>query len=321
MPGNIFRHFLQLYIIQLINPIPMKTLVVLTGPTGVGKTELSLSIAEKLKSPVISCDSRQIYKETKIGTAAPTEEQLKRVKHYFVGSKSIFEYYNAAKFEEEVINLLESLFKKSNYILMSGGSMMYIDAVCNGIDNMPDVTPEIRKELNEKYKKEGLTSIYNELKELDPEYCNKIDPKNYKRIIHALEICLMTGHPFTSFHKNEKKQRPFKIAKICINRERKELYDRIDKRVLDMIEDGLVEEAKNLYPHKALNALNTVGYKEIFNYFDGTYSLEKAIERIQFNTHKYARKQLTWFRKDKEYKWFAPEQKEEIINYIYSGLY
>jgi len=295
----------------------MKTLVVLTGPTGVGKTELSLRIAEALGSPVLSCDSRQLFRELPIGTAAPSQAQLQRVRHYFIGTHSIHEYYSAAKFEVEVLDLLENkLFPKHDTIVMTGGSMMYIDAVCKGIDDMPDVDEHVRHNLQELYKKEGLNPILAQLKELDPEYYHQVDQKNYKRVIHGLEICLMTGKPFSSFRQNSTKKRSFNIVKICLNRDRTELYQRIDQRVLEMMQQGLLEEARGLYPFRTLNALNTVGYKELFDHFDGSLTLDEAIARIQFNTHKYARKQLTWFRKDKDYQWFHPENITEISQYL-----
>lgn len=297
----------------------MKTLVVLTGPTGTGKTELSLSIAESIGSPVISCDSRQIFREMSIGTAAPTSEQLNRVKHYFIGVRSIHDYYSAARFETDVLELLESRpFHSKNTVLMTGGSMLYIDAVCNGIDDMPDVDEELRKDLIAQYEEEGLDSILAQLKILDPVYYEQVDRKNHKRVIHGLEICLMSGKPFSSFRKEKTKERPFKILKICLNRERAELYSRIDRRVLEMINLGLIEEARRLYPLRSLNALNTVGYKELFAHFDGSCTLEKAIVNIQNNTHKYARKQLTWFRRDPGYHWFHPDDKNGIMNCLLS---
>lgn len=286
----------------------MKTLVVLTGPTGVGKTELSLGLAEALGSPVLSCDSRQIFREMAIGTAAPTPEQLNRVKHYFIASKSIHEPYSAAKFEAEVIALLDTLFINQETVLMSGGSMMYIDAVCNGIDEMPDVDPLIRRELAAWYLEAGLEPILEELQRLDPIYFEQVDRKNHKRVIHGLEMCRMTGLPFSSFRKDTAKVRPFRIVKICLNRDRQELYNRIDARVDEMMLQGLEKEARGLYPYRSLNALNTVGYKEMFDHFDGHSSLEQAVTSLKYNTHKYARKQLTWFRRDTEYHWFHPEE-------------
>jgi len=295
----------------------MKTLVVLTGPTGVGKTELSLRIAEALGSPILSCDSRQIFKEMSIGTAAPTPDQLKRVQHYFIASKSIQEPYSAAKFEAETLSLLNTLFESHETVLMTGGSMMYIDAVCKGIDDMPDVDPVIRQELANLYKTNGLAPILEELKRLDPVYFEQVDRQNPKRVIHGLELCRMTGKPFSTFRKDTAKERPFKVVKICLNRDRQELYNRIDARVDQMMIQGLEEEARNLHHFRNLNALNTVGYKEMFDYFDGHFSLEQAVITLKFNTHKYARKQLTWFRRDSDYHWFHPEENDIIQKVLF----
>lgn len=219
-------------------------------------------------------------------------------------------------FENDVIKLLDKLFIDNDNIVLSGGSMMYIDAVCNGIDDIPSVNDEIRKRIQIRYDQEGLEAISKELQRLDPEYFSIVDKKNHKRIIHALEICCSTGKTYTSFRKNIRKERPFRIIKIGLNREREELYSRIDLRVEQMIDNGLIKEAQNVYLHKNLNALNTVGYKELFDYFDGKYSLEEAIFRIKCNTHKYCRKQLTWFKRDTQIRWFSPDNIEEIINYI-----
>ena len=294
----------------------MKTLIVVTGPTAVGKTELCLDIAEHYGIPIINADSRQIYRELKIGTAAPTEEQLRRVRHYFVGTLSINDYFSASMYEEQVIGLLNELFKTSDYALMTGGSMMYIDAVCNGIDDIPTVDEQTRAMLKQRYAAEGLEALCAELKILDPEHYEIVDKQNPRRVIHALEICKMTGKTYTSFRKNESKDRPFNIAKIVLNRDREQLYDRINRRVDEMMELGLLDEAQQLYDHRQLNALNTVGYKEMFSYLDGTWTLEEAIERMKGNTRRYARKQLTWFKKDTTAVWFSPDQKEEIINYL-----
>ena len=293
-----------------------KTLIVLIGPTGVGKTDLSIKIAEKYGSPIISADSRQLYSDLKIGTAAPTEEYLKRVKHYFVGTLKLTDYYSAAQYESEVISLLEELFKSNDTILLTGGSMMYIDAICKGIDDIPTVDNETRQMMMEKYEKEGLERLCAELKLLDPEYYSIVDLKNPKRVIHALEICYMTGKTYTSFRTGNRKQRPFDIIKVGLCRDREELYDRINKRVDIMINDGLVDEVKSVYRYKDLNSLNTVGYKEIIQYLEGNCTLEFAIEKIKQNSRIYSRKQMTWFKRDNEIKWFHPNCEDEIMEYI-----
>ena len=281
----------------------MNTLLVLLGPTGVGKTVGSIRIAEKLSSPILSADSRQLYKGMSIGTAAPTPDQLSRVKHYFVGILSPEEYYSASRYEEEAITLIEKLHKKHPVVVMVGGSMLYIDAVCRGIDEMPTIDDELRKDLQQLYRKEGLDPIRQQLKLLDPVFYRQVDLKNPKRVIHALEVCLMTGKPYSSLRTNLRKKRPFRIVKIGFTRERQELYDRINARVNDMIDNGLIEEAQQLYPLRHLNSLNTVGYKELFDSFDGKYDLNTAIEKIKQHSRNYARKQLSWFKRDKEIHW------------------
>jgi tRNA dimethylallyltransferase len=286
----------------------MKSLVVLLGPTGVGKTELSMKLAEITGSPVISSDSRQIYKGIEIGTAAPTSEELERVKHYFVGNLDLTDYYSASRFEEEVMNLLPQLFQKQDLVIMSGGSMMYIDAVCKGIDDIPTIDGKLRAELKDLFNSEGIEPLRRQLKMLDPDFYKQVDLKNHKRLIHALEICLMTGKPYSSLRTNKAKPRPFRIIKIGLIREREELYDRINRRVDAMITQGLVEEARKLYPLRHLNSLNTVGYKELFNYFSGEWTLEFAIDKIKQNTRIYSRKQMTWFKRDSEIQWFHPEK-------------
>lgn len=295
-----------------------KTLIVLIGPTGVGKTDLSIKIAEKYNSPIISADSRQLYSELKIGTAAPAEEYLKRVKHYFVGTLKLTDYYSAAQYESDVISLLEELFKGNDTILLTGGSMMYIDAICKGIDDIPTVDNDTRRMMMEKYEKEGLEKLCAELKLLDPEYYSIVDLKNPKRVIHALEICYMTGKTYTSFRTGNKKQRPFDIIKIGLCREREELYERINRRVDIMINDGLVDEVKSVYQYRNLNSLNTVGYKEIIQYLDGNCTLDFAIEKIKQDSRIYSRKQMTWFKRDNEITWFHPDNEEEIMNFIES---
>lgn len=291
------------------------TLIVVTGPTAVGKTALCIDIAKHYGIPIINADSRQIYRELRIGTAIPTEEQLRSVKHYFVRSISIDDYYNASMYEQDVLALLNQ-FKQSPIQLLTGGSMMYIDAVCNGIDDIPTVRENIREEMKRRYAEEGLEALCEDLKRLDPEHYAVVDKQNHRRVIHALEICYQTGTTYTSFRKQEKKQRPFQIVKIGLNRDREELYQRINQRVDQMMEDGLLDEVRSLQDKRSNNALNTVGYKEMFTYLDGTWSLEEAVERMKGNTRRYARKQLTWFKRDKEMRWFHPQQQEEILKYI-----
>jgi tRNA dimethylallyltransferase len=295
-----------------------KKLIVITGPTAVGKTDLCLNIAEHLDIPVINADSRQLFAELKIGTAAPTQDQLVRIHHYFVGTLHIGDYYSASMYEQQVMELLPKLFGTSTFALLAGGSMMYIDAVCNGIDDIPTIDEKTRATMKQRLSEEGLEALVEELKELDPEHYEIVDRKNPRRVVHALEICHMTGRTYTSFRKTERKRRPFDIIKIGLNREREELYQRIDLRVDQMMEEGLVEETKEMLPFRTENSLNTVGYKEIFNYLDGLWTLPEAIARIKGNTHRYARKQLTWFKRDTEMKWFCPDDKESIINYIHS---
>jgi len=292
-----------------------KTLLILLGPTGVGKTDLSIDIAKYYNTEIISCDSRQIYKEMRIGTAVPDQQTLETIPHHFIRSHSIHDYYNASKFEVEVLERLELLFQKKDVVLMTGGSMMYIDALCKGIDDLPEVDNELRQSLMARMEAEGIESLRNELKYHDPVYYNEVDLRNPKRILHALEICLMTGKPYSSFRINQTKKRPFQIIKLGINRDREVLYNRINQRVDNMFSEGIEEEAIKLYPFRSLNSLNTVGYRELFDYFDGKISLDEAKEKIKANSRKYARKQLTWFRRDPEIKWFLPEMKDEIIAY------
>ena len=293
-----------------------KTLIVITGPTAVGKTDLCLDIAKYFGIPIINADSRQIYCEIKIGKAAPTEEQLRQVRHYFVGTQALTDYYSASIYEQEVMNLLDTLFQTSDYALLSGGSMMYIDAVCNGIDDIPTVDDETRNLLKKRLAEEGLESLCEQLRILDPEHYEIVDKKNPRRVVHALEICLMTGRTYTSFRTNEHKERPFNIIKIGLTRDREIIYERINRRVDIMMEQGFLDEARRVYPLRHLNALNTVGYKELFAYLDGTWSLDEAIERIKGNTRRYARKQLTWYKKDPLVTWFSPDDKQLILNHI-----
>ena len=294
----------------------MNTLVVIVGPTGVGKTALCMDVAERLNTVIINADSRQMFNEIPIGTAAPTEEERRRIKHYFVGNLNIGDYYNASMFENDVIKLLGNLFKENEKVIMSGGSMMYVDAVCNGIDDIPSVKEDVRREVQDYYEQNGLEAACQMLKSLDPDYYDIVDRKNHKRVIHAIEICLSTGKMYSSFRTNAKKKRPFKLVKIGLAHEREELYRRIDVRVDRMMDDGMLEEVRKVYPYRNTNSLNTVGYKELFDYLDGKYSLDEAIFKIKCNTHKYCRKQLTWFKRDKDIRWFSPDNVEEIINYI-----
>ena len=293
-----------------------KTLIVITGPTAVGKTALCLDVAKHFHIPIINADSRQIFRELKIGTAPPTEAQMQQVHHDFVGILGLDDYYSASLFEQQVLELLGRQFLSSDYALMAGGSMMYIDAVCDGIDDIPTIDDQTRTTMKQRLADEGLETLCEELRQRDPEYYEIVDRQNPRRVVHALEICLMTGKTYTSFRKREKRQRPFNIIKIGLNRPREELYERINRRVDQMMADGLLEEAKALYPKRHLNALNTVGYKELFDYIDGRWPLEEAVERIKGNTRRYARKQLTWFKKDESIRWFHPDETETIIKYI-----
>lgn len=306
----------------------MNSLIVITGPTGVGKTEVCLQIAEHYGIDIINADSRQIFAELPIGTAAPTAQQMQRVRHYFVASHHIGDYYSASNYEQDVLALIANLQPPTPtthhpsptpphpIAILTGGSMMYIDAVCNGIDDIPTIREDIREGMKQRLEKEGLDALLEELSQLDPEHYAIVDKKNPRRILHALEICHQTGKTYTSFRTGEKRQRPFKIIKIGLNRDRDELYERINQRVLDMMEQGLEEEARSMLPHRDLNSLNTVGYKEMFQYFDGAIPLEEAVRQIQSNSRRYARKQLTWYKRDAEMQWFNPENVKDIINYI-----
>jgi len=291
-------------------------LIVITGPTGVGKTDLSIELAEHYGTEIINADSRQIYAEMSIGTAAPTKEQMERVKHHFVATKHIGDYYSASMYEQEVLKLLDADSHKNEIMVLSGGSMLYIDAVCNGIDDIPTIRDDIRQMMKQRLANEGLEALVEELKQLDPEYGRIVDEHNTRRVIHALEICHQTGSTYTSFRTGKKKQRPFRIIKIGLTCQRELLYERINQRVVRMIEAGLVEEVRSLLPYRYENALNTVGYKEIFKYIDGEISLDEAIRQIQSNSRQYARKQLTWYKRDEEMKWFENAEAEDIIEYI-----
>lgn len=301
----------------------MKQLIVLLGPTGVGKTELSIYLAKYYGAPIISTDSRQFFRGLEIGTAAPTTEQLSRVQHFLVGMLDVTDYYSASEFEQEALKIITREHKSRDVVVATGGSMLYIDALCNGIDDVPTIDETLRKELYDLYEKEGLEPIKAQLKILDPIFYNQVDLKNYKRVIHALEVCMMTGKPYSTFRTNTKKLRPFNIIKIGLMRDREELYERINHRVDEMMNKGLLEEAKRHYPQRHLNSLNTVGYKELFNCFSGEWTLDFAIEKIKQSTRIYSRKQMTWFKRDKDIHWInlsevsETDAMKEIISLVF----
>lgn len=291
------------------------TLVVITGPTGVGKTATAIDVAKALSAEIISADSRQVYRDIPIGTAAPTAYELAQVPHHFVGMLGLDDYYSAAQFESDVMALLPRLFTRSPYAVMCGGSMMYVDAVCKGIDTLPTISEEVRRRVYACHEEHGNNYMLAWLRELDAEYYDIVDRHNYKRVIHAIEICLEAGKPYSTLRTNTVKQRPFRIVKIGLNLPRQQLFERINRRVLDMIDAGLVEEAQKVYPYRACNSLNTVGYKELFAYFDGKMDYDTAVARIQKNTRVYAKKQLTWFLRDADMQWFTPGD-TDILPYI-----
>ena len=299
-------------------------LFVLLGPTAVGKTETALRLAQMLNTPIINADSRQIYKDIPIGTAAPTAEQQQLVRHYFVGTLALDDYYSAAEYERQVWELLPTLYKERPYALLTGGSMLYIDAVCNGIDDIPTVEPETRAMIRQRLKDEGLERLCAELRLLDPTYYAQADLRNTQRIVHALEICYQTGRAYSSFLTKGREVQEFKslrgsrvdIIKIGLYREREELFDRINRRVVQMLELGFEQEARRVYPLRHLNSLNTVGYKEIFRYFDGEWTLEQAVEKIQRNTRVYAKKQMTWFKRDEDIHWFHANETDKVLDFV-----
>lgn len=295
-----------------------KTLIVLLGATGVGKTEISLSLAEYHNCPIVSADSRQFYKGLEIGTAAATEDEKKRAPHFLVGHLDVEDYYSASEFEQDALRIIAQQHQKNKYVIAVGGSMMYIDALCNGIDDVPTIDESLRKNLYNQYEKEGLDPIRKQLKMLDPDFYKEVDLKNYKRVIHALEVCVMTGKPYSSFRTKTKKPRPFRIVKIGLMREREELYARINSRVRQMMENGLLEEATKFYPQRHLNSLNTVGYKELFNYMDGEWTLDFAVDKIKQSTRIYSRKQMTWFKRDEDICWInlTGKSNDEIFNEV-----
>jgi len=298
----------------------LNTLFVIVGPTGVGKTDISLQLAHLLNCAIFSCDSRQMFRELKIGTAAPSEKQLQKATHFFIGNKSIFDTYSAGQFELDAIPMIEAELKRTQNSLLVGGSMLYVDAICKGIDDIPTIDPETRQNILDFYAKEGIEGVRRKLKLLDPQHYQEVDLMNVKRMLHALEVCEMTGHPFSDLRTQSVKKRSFNIIKIGLTRPREELYDRINQRVLNMMDEGLEDEARQYYPHKQLNSLNTVGYKELFNYFDGVWTKEFAINMIQQNSRRYAKKQLTWFNRDKDIHWFNPEQEKEILSFVKSHI-
>lgn len=298
----------------------MNTLIVILGPTGIGKTKVAIEVAEHFNIPIINADSRQIFAEIPIGTAAPTQKQQTRVKHFFVGNHHISDYYSASMFEADVMTLLNNLFQEGHIALMSGGSMMYIDAVCNGIDDIPTIDNNTREIMKKRLEDEGLERLVEELRTLDYDHWKIVDKKNPRRVVHALEICHMTGNTYSSYLRKEIKERPFNIIKIGLTAEREYIYNHINTRVLDMINEGLLNEAKTVYPYRKYNSLNTVGYKELFEYFDGNISLDEAIRKIQSNSRCYCRKQQTWFKRDNTITWFAPHNTKEIINYIENNI-
>ncbi len=293
----------------------MNTLIVVVGPTGIGKSKISIRLAKHYHSEIISADSRQLYRELCIGTAVPSQEELETVPHHFIQTKSIQDYYNVSDYEVEALTLINHLFTFKNPLVLTGGSMLYVDTVCKGIDDIPTVDPEIREEVVDWYRNNGLEALRERLRLIDPEYYRIADLNNPKRLLHAVEIHQMTGTPISAFRKNTVKERPFRMIKIGINQDRKILYDRINSRVEQMMDAGLLDEVRSVYPYRNLNSLNTVGYKELFAYFDGACSLDEAVDLIKRNSRKYARKQLTWYRRDADIKWFEPDQVQKIIEF------
>lgn len=297
-----------------------KYLIVIAGPTASGKTATAITIAKALRTVIISADSRQFYREIPIGTAAPTREELSEVEHYMIHNLSIEDRYDVADYEKEVLLLLKKLFLNHDTVVMTGGSGLFIDAVCNGLDSIPDISEETRNRVNGLYEKGGVVALQNELQHLDPEYYEIVDKQNPRRLQRAIEVCYQTGLPYSSFRKNNTKERDFKIIKLALLWERNELITRINKRVENMISDGLVEEARSVYHKRNLNSLNTVGYKEMFQYFDGDISLNEAIELIKISTRQYAKRQMTWLRKNNDYRWFSIDEIPKMIEYIQSVI-
>ena len=297
-----------------------KRLIVIVGPTGSGKTDLSIRVAEHYACPIISTDSRQFYRGIPIGTAQPDSEQLERVEHHFIASHELTDDFNCGAYEVAALKRLEELFVKHDTVVAVGGSGLYIKALCEGMDDLPEVEPALRSELAERLKSEGLEALAEELRKVDPAFYDVVDRKNPARVLRALEVCISTGKPYSSLRTGEKRQRSFGIVKIGVNMERAVLYERIDRRVDIMVEAGLEDEARAVYPLRHLNSLQTVGYREMFDYFDGTISRDEAIELIKRNSRRYAKRQLTWFGRDEEIEWFLPTETEKIIEYIDSKV-
>lgn len=293
-----------------------KTLFVLSGPTAVGKTELSLRLAEHLDCPILNADSRQMFRELPIGTAAPTAAEQARVPHYFVGNLGLEDYYSAARYEEEALALMEELFQTHDHLLMSGGSMMYVDAVCKGIDDIPTISPEVRAEVLARFEREGLDCMLAELRLADPVYYAEVDLRNHKRVVHALEVIYQSGKSFSSFRTGQRKERPFRVVHLGLERPRPELFDRINRRTTMMVEAGFIEEARRVFPYRHCNSLNTVGYKEMFRYIDGEWELDFALDRIRKNTRVYAKKQMTWLAKNSDIRWFHPDEMNAVLQYV-----
>ena len=296
--------------------MPSKTLIVIAGPTAIGKTSVSISLAKHFNCSVLSADSRQFYKEMNIGTAKPTDEEMQGVPHYFINSHSVSDEYNVGKYETEAIELLDKLFQNNDIVILVGGSGLYIDAICKGFDELPEADVEIRNKIKTLFEKDGIDGLQKLLKELDINYYNKVDLQNPQRMSRALEVCLTTGVPYSTLREGKVKQRNFNIIKIGLNTSREVLYERINNRVDEMMKAGLLEEVKSLQQYKHLNALQTVGYKELFDYLENKTDLNTAIELIKQNTRRFAKRQLTWFRRDEEMKWFEPNEEESIIDYI-----
>ncbi|WP_215222962.1 tRNA (adenosine(37)-N6)-dimethylallyltransferase MiaA [Echinicola shivajiensis] len=293
-----------------------KYLIVVVGPTAVGKTDLCINLAKKFNTEIISSDSRQFYREMELGTAKPSKDELREVKHHFINNLSIFDEYDVRKFEKEALGLMATLFESHDVLIMTGGSGLFVNAICEGFDDIPDIDPSIRRSLNDLYEKEGITAIQEKLKKLDPEYYSIVDLNNPQRLIRGCEVSLGTGKPFSSYRVKKKASRPFNIIKVGLEREREELYNRINYRMDLMVEAGLFDEAEKLFPHRELNALQTVGYSEIFGYLAGEYDKEEAVRLLKRNSRRYAKRQFTWFRRDNEIQWFLPEDQGEIFDYI-----